>query len=165
MKKSIAWILAATACTVLALTGCRAIQKKIGEEIGEKIIENASGGDVEIDDDRVTYEDNEGNSLTYDESGDVQWPDSIPHEVPKFQGEIVSVLDVEGSTMVSFQNVNEKDVVSYIGEVKENGFSANMEYNQGETRGGVYNLESITLTVAYSKNDSSLMITCSISEE
>lgn len=165
MKKRIAWILAAAVCAVLTLTGCGAIQKKIGQEIGEKIIENASGGDVEIDDGRVTYEDEEGNSMTYDESGGLEWPDSIPSEIPPFRGTIVSVLEMGEGAMISFQDVGEQNVVDYIHDVKEDGFTADMEYNGSDTRGGIYSLEGITLSVAYAKSDDALVITYTISEE
>ena len=45
---------------VLGLVGCQSIEDKIGEEIGEGIVGAATGSDVEVTDDGVTIETEDG---------------------------------------------------------------------------------------------------------
>jgi len=62
---------------IFSMSGCgvkKKIENKIGEAIGEKIIEGAIGQKVDVDGDQVTLEGDDGSKFTI---GGGEWPKTI----------------------------------------------------------------------------------------
>ncbi|HSQ21460.1 MAG TPA: hypothetical protein VLQ52_01490 [Coriobacteriia bacterium] len=68
----------------LGLAGCKSVSDKIGEEIGEEIVGGAIGGDVEVDDDQVTIETDEGETTIA--GGEGVLVDEFPRDFPLYDG-------------------------------------------------------------------------------
>jgi hypothetical protein len=65
---------------VLGLAGCKSASEKIGEEIGEAVVGGAVGADVEVDEDRVTIETDDGVATIAGGEGMLvaEFPDDFP---------------------------------------------------------------------------------------
>ena len=66
----------------LGLVGCKSIEDKIGEEIGEELVGAATGSDVEVDGDSVTIETEEGDVTIANDTGEL--PDGFPDDFPLY---------------------------------------------------------------------------------
>ncbi|MFA6028202.1 MAG: hypothetical protein WC752_04725 [Patescibacteria group bacterium] len=78
----------------VSFTGCFLTDKikdqvsdKIGEEIGEKIVSSATNSDVEVDNNKVTINTNEG---TMQWGEDVSLPSNFPEDVPVYENASVT---------------------------------------------------------------------------
>lgn len=116
-------ILVAALFLITALAGCGALEKA-EEKASEKVLEEAMGGDVkvDIDGDKYTYEDNEGNRTEF---GGTEWPtDEAAAFIPKFnKGTITASSLVSNVYLVEFEEVKQADYDSYLQEIKDAGFT------------------------------------------
>ncbi len=88
------------AALALAVTGCSAVEDKIGEEVAEGIIGSATGTDVEMDDDSVTISGDDGDVTV---SGGTEVPKEFPDDFPLHDtAELDSVSSIESGDEASF---------------------------------------------------------------
>lgn len=94
------WLGLLVAALALAVTGCSAVQDRIGEEIGEEIASGVVGGDVEVDGDSVTVSGEDGDVTI--EGGGADLPDGFPDDFPMHDEAPVdsasSISGAEGTT-------------------------------------------------------------------
>ena len=92
------------------------IEKKAGEAIGEKILEQVGGGDisVNIDDDQLVIEGSDGEKMHF---GGGEWPDDskLIKAIPEYDsGKITSVFKTDGSVSVTIDETDDKYFESYL---------------------------------------------------
>ena len=118
----------------------------VGEEIAEQAIEDSGGEDVDIDidDESVTIEGEEGTVKVG--TGDV--PDAFPDELTIAEGEIISSVDTPEGAMVS---VTVDDALAAfddaVADFEANGWTKDQVSESGEIR-----------TARYSKGDDHAMV-------
>jgi hypothetical protein len=132
MKKRLIFVLVLV--LILSLSGCgvkKKIENKIGEAIGEKIIEGATGQKVDVDGDKVTIKGEDGSNVTF---GGGEWPKSdLIKNIPEFKdGKIESVMSREESVAMSIENVEQKDFEKYLGGIKKDFPKDAFEMNSSE---------------------------------
>ena len=121
MRITLALVLVAGA---LALVGCN----KIAEEASEAIVEGATGVDVEVDEEKVTIEGEDGESIEIQgESSEL--PDGFPDEMPVYDADIVSstrmAVDNQTSyTVIQTTTDSSDDVIAwYHDELAKEGWT------------------------------------------
>lgn len=145
---------------VLSLLGCgvkKKIENKIGEAIGEKIIEGATGQKVDVEGDKVTVKGEDGSKLTL---GGGEWPDNdLIKNIPVFKnGKIESVMSNEQSMVMFIESVEQQDFEKYMESIKtsfpEDAFEMNSDevISYGGTNGSIqvqltYEIENKTLGI------------------
>lgn len=102
-------------------------QKKIGDEILEKAIEQSTGNNVELNtaDGKMSVE-SDGRKIEV-QSEHASWPKDMPSGVPVFSyGTIKAVTHTEAPGVngwtVAFENVSENSIKAYDAELKRRGF-------------------------------------------
>lgn len=98
---------------LMSLVACNIKQK-----IGEKLIENALGNNVDINGDEIKIKGENGQEVTY---GSKKWPDSeLAKKIPKFEkGTIEGTFVDKKAIIISMQDVKEADFNSYLEKIKE----------------------------------------------
>ena len=126
MKK--VWVGIIVIALALGLVGCKSIEDKIGEEIGEGIVGAATGSDVEVTDDGVTIETEDGDVTISDDTGEI--PDGFPSDFPLYDGyELDGASSMSGGGQTSYYiNMTSEDPVEdvynwYKGEFTDNGWN------------------------------------------
>lgn len=119
MKKLLVLLL--VLALIFSVAGCgvkKKIENKIGEAIGEKIIEGATGQKVDIEGDKVTIGGKEG-SLTF---GGGQWPDNdLVKSIPEFRdGKIEAVMSSEETVTIAIEEVEQRAFENYLANIKKN---------------------------------------------
>ncbi len=104
----------------LALAGCGVkenLQKKAGEALAEKILGDA-GVDVDLDDDTVVIEGEDGQKITFSED---KWPTTdLAKKIPEYKdGKITSVMETSESVFIMLEEVSEDYFLDYLEEIKE----------------------------------------------
>jgi|BioPla2DNA2_1021312.scaffolds.fasta_scaffold02629_6 hypothetical protein len=137
MKKFIVWILMVLIAT--SLIGCgtkNKIKEETEETIVEKVIEEAGGGDVDIDGETITIKGEDGQEMIF---GNTDWPTSdLAKYIPEFKdGNIVTVMEMNNSLLITLENVSEKDFTDYQDSIKNifNENSYEMKSEGGVTYG------------------------------
>ncbi|MFA6948275.1 MAG: DUF6591 domain-containing protein [Eubacteriales bacterium] len=165
MKKTAAVLL--SVLLAFALPACGA-SEKLQEKAAEKVIENALGGDVNvnIDGDKYSYEDKDGNRMEF---GGTKWPtDEAAAFIPKFTGgDIVSTAFVANMYLIEIENVSQKDYESYAQTVKDAGFTeqAFTVEADGSYQYQALNSDGKYMVVLYEAEDQMLHITGAIEIE
>lgn len=117
----------------LVLTSCvkQKAEELIAEKVGEKILEKATGGKVDIDLDNkgemASIETDDG-KMVFGES--LPWPKEAFSKIPELKRiNIMNVVEVDnGSTVsVSFSGITIAEARSYIKELKTSGFKSQMD--------------------------------------
>ncbi|NLZ52638.1 MAG: hypothetical protein GX892_05740 [Thermoanaerobacteraceae bacterium] len=103
-----------------SVSGCgvkKKIENKIGEAIGEKIIEGATGQKVDVDGDQVTIKGEDG-SFTI---GGGQWPDNdLVKNIPEFRdGKIEGVMSSEETVAITIEEVEQRVFENYLANIKK----------------------------------------------
>ena len=146
----------------LQLFGCSAkdnIEEKAQEKLAEKILENAGGGKVDIDGDKVTFKGDDGQEVTV---GGSKWPTSdLAKNIPEFtKADSYSVIDSTESVFISMESVKKKDFDEYLEKIKKDFAKESFEANSdgylsygGNNDKGIsvmmqYSEETLTITVA-----------------
>lgn len=148
MKKIITFLLAFM--MLATLVGCGA-KEKAEEKLTEKVIEEAGGGDVDIDGDKVTIKGEDGEELVV---GSTEWPTSeLAKSIPEFkEGKITAVLDSEDSILVTLESVKVKDATAYFETIKNEFTVEAFEVNSdGYISYGAKNAEGVGITLQYSE--------------
>ena len=110
-------LLTATFSTLL--TGC---QKKVEEKMAEKIIEDATGAEVDISGDTTTIKTDEGETKIGENQ---KWPKDKMGDLPELKANITMVMedyDKEKDInlgMVYFDSLKKDDAEKYLGYIKE----------------------------------------------
>lgn len=136
---------AALALTMaVSLSGCSLTDKlmnKAGEKIGEKIVEKATNSEVDVTNNQVTVNTNEG-STTWGEN--LSLPDDFPTDVPIYSGANIATSTTDTSsnafyiTMISsddFKTISDyyKAEIENQGWTTENASSYNSESGKSTT--------------------------------
>lgn len=151
MKKILALLIAAT--LVLSLAGC-GVKEKASEKIAEKIVEEAIGGKVDVDGDKVTIKGEDGTEVKF---GGTEWPKTdLMKNIPEFKdGTIATVMESDKYAMVVIEKVKEEDATKYLDEMKKtftkNSFSMDSD--------------GVTTYMAGNDNDLSVQVTYDSGEE
>jgi hypothetical protein len=153
MRKVIAILLALI--LVLSFTGCNAkakLQEKIGEELAEKLLETAGGGDIEIDGDKVTIKGEDGEEVTF---GGGEWPKSgLAKSIPEFKkGKISSIMELPDSLMITVEASKKDDVEAYFEKIR-NDFPLNN-----------YESKMNGITSLYGENDAGIAVSLIYTDE
>lgn len=162
MKKSL--LLIFILIFTLTAVGCGA-KEKVEEKIAEQVIQSATGVEVDINDEEVTIEGEDGQEVTI---GGTEWPDSdMAKKIPEFkEGKVSSVVNSAENVMIVIEEVEKKDVLKYA----EN-FIDTYTYNtfiiksqDGVTYSGSNN-EGLSVSLGYTENDKSLLISAAQGEK
>ena len=112
------------------LAGC----KSPGEAIEEKIIEDITGGKVEVDGDKVTIETEDGLQATI---GGGDWPaDQMGAKIPKLEtGKVAFVANAEETCTLIVGEIKQKAFEDYLDKVTGAGFAAEeLGYSSDDNR-------------------------------
>lgn len=144
----------------LSLGGCGAkekVEKKAGEILGEKILENV-GFDAKIDGDKMVIKGQDGQEVTI---GGADWPSSdLAKKIPEFKGgKLASLIESVDSVFIVIEDISDEDFTNYLEEVKKSFTNETYEIN---TDTGIIfsaaNEENIVVMATYEKDEG-----CSIS--
>lgn len=129
MKKI--FLLLLLAVSILLVSGCSFITKKITDKVAGEVLENAAGGDVDVDIDegKVVIKNEDGSEVVM---GGTEWPaGAAAQSIPVFEdGNIDYVTDFATSAMISVKDVTKDEYLAYVEKLKAEGFtenSANLE--------------------------------------
>ncbi len=146
---------------ILSMSGCgvkKKIENKIGEAIGEKIIEGATGQKIDIQGDKVTVKGEDGSKLTL---GGGEWPkNDLIKNIPEFKnGKIESTMSSEESVVMFIENVEQKDFEKYLENIKKDFTEDAFEMNSEEviSYAGA-NGKSVQVQLTYEIENKSLSI-------
>jgi hypothetical protein len=146
---------------ILSMSGCsvkKKIENKIGEAIGEKIIEGATGQNVDVQGDKVTIKGEDGSKLTL---GGGEWPkNDLIKNIPEFKGgKIESTMSTEESVVMSLESVEQKDFEKYLENIKKDFTEDAFEMNSDEviSYAGL-NEKSVQVQLTYEIENKSLSI-------
>lgn len=159
MKKILICLL--TFMLLFLFTGCGA-KEKLEEKVAEKVFEEAGGGDLDIDGDKVTIKGDNGETVTF---GDSKWPTSeLASIIPEFKdGAVDGVLESADSVVITLESVKEEDVSAYWETIKKDFpkdvyemiatdfITANGHNDEGINVSLVYMSEVLTITVTASQ--------------
>lgn len=155
MKKILICLL--TFALLFSFAGCDA-KEKSEKKVAEKVFEEAGGGDLDIDGDKVTIKGDNGETVTF---GDSKWPTSeLAKNIPEFKdGTVNGVLESADSVVITLETVKEEDVSPYW-EIIKKDFSKDVYEmiatdfitvsgydNEGINVSLVYMSEVLTITV------------------
>jgi hypothetical protein len=169
MKK----FLAVSVCTLLVgvmAAGCgirEKIEKKAGEAIGEKIVEEMAGDDVDvdIDGDKVVIKGEDGEELAL---GGTEWPDSGAIEnIPKYKsGKVDSVIETKRSAQLEIIETDKEYFEEYIDSIKDEFDTEQYESNSSDniTYSGK-NDDGVSVLFVFTLEDESCFITVSEPEK
>lgn len=118
--------LAAAATTLVTLTACGGT----AETGTEQVAEEATGGDVAIDDEGITMTDDQGNQMAMGEG--VAVPDNWPSNVPLFDGTLVMVSsNADGTATASWTTEGDPTAVAdaYGAQLESAGYSMQSDSN------------------------------------
>lgn len=115
MKKILICLLTFT--LLFSFTGCGA-KEKLEEKVAEKAFEEAGGGDLNIDGDKVTIKGDNGEKVTL---GDSKWPTSeLAKNIPEFKdGTVSGMMETTDSIVITLESVQEEDVLPYWETIKK----------------------------------------------
>lgn len=165
MKRLFTLFLAAV--LLLSASSCgikRRIEDKIGEAVGEKMIEKMTGQEVDVEGDEITVKGEDGSEISF---GSTEWPDNeLMKGIPKFEkGTISEVTKSDVLNIIIFTDVKQKDYENYRDKIKE-AFTVNpvdmtlddLITYAGSNEKGVYvqisfNMDDNTVTFSASKSD------------
>lgn len=129
MKKAVVVVL--VVIMVLSLCACSKVADKIAEEGVEKLVENATGADVEISNDGAKIEVN-GASIQSGE--DLKWPADAMGKLPEPKGKITVVMiddATKGGTVV-LSEMEPDEGKQYAEKLKEMGFKDGMSIEDAD---------------------------------
>ncbi len=145
-----------TFALLFSFTGCGA-KEKLEEKLAEKVF-GETGGDLDMDGDKITIKGENGETVTF---GDNKWPTSeLAKNIPEFKdGTVNGVLESADSIVITLESVNKEDVSPYwetikkdfpkdVYEMNSSGFSTfSGSSDEGLTVSLAYMDEMLTITV------------------
>lgn len=150
MKKIVIWILIVLLAASLA--GCGAKEKldeKAGEALAEKVIEEAGGGDVDIDGDKVVIKGEDGAEAVF---GETEWPTSdLAKSIPEFKGgKVVAVMEMNDSLLITLEGASKEGFTDYLDEIKKTFTEETYDMkSEGSVTYGAENGEGIGVMLMY----------------
>lgn len=128
------------------------------EQVAEKVFEEAGGGDLDIDGDKITIKGDNGEKVTF---GDSKWPTSdLAKNIPEFKdGTVSGMMETTDSIVITLESVKEEDVSPYWETIKKDFskdvyemiatdfITVNGHNNEGINVSLVYMSEVLTITV------------------
>ena len=148
------------------LTGCgirEKLEKKAGEVIAEKIVEEVAGGDVDvdIDGDKVVIEGEDGEELAI---GGSEWPKSGAVEnIPEYKsGKVDSVIETKRSAQLEILETDKEYFEEYIEGIKDEFDTEQYESKSSDsiTYSGK-NDDGVSVLFVFTEEDESCFITVS----
>jgi hypothetical protein len=122
---------------LLSISACSKIVDKVAEKGVEKLVENTTGAEVDINKDGTTIEAN-GGSVQAGE--DLKWPEDAMGELPAPKAKITFIMvdDASKGGTVAFTELELDDARKYIDKLKEMGYKdgMNVEDSDGVFFGG-----------------------------
>jgi hypothetical protein len=102
---------------IIFIAGC-GLKDKIVEEVTDKTIENVTGGKVDIDEDKVIINGENGEKAVI---GKTEWPNSeLVKNIPEFdKGSIIAVYDNIDSVGISLEDIKKEDAATYYELIKK----------------------------------------------
>lgn len=152
---------------VLSLTGCGAkekLEEKAGEALAEKVMEDAGGGDVDIEGDTVKIKGEDGEEVIF---GETEWPTSeLAKSIPEFKGgKVVTVMEMNDSLLIALEEAGKEDFADYLDEIKKTFTEEAYDMkSEGSVTYGAENGEGIGVMLMYIE-DESLSITVTQTEQ
>ena len=143
---------------VLSLTGC-GTKQKLEEKVAEKVIEDASGGKVDIDGDTIKMQGKDGEDITI---GGTKWPNSdLVKNIPKFEdGTIISVMETKDTSIINLDQVKKEDFVKYLEEIKKDYTEEAYEVtSEGNVTYGANNVDGISVQIFYMDKTVNITVT------
>lgn len=136
------------------------IENKIGQTIGEKILEGASGGkgDVTITDDGVTVKNKEtGESMGF--GADAKIPDGFPSDIPRYGGSAIALVSLSSdakSAMLAV-TIDGKTLAElsewYDAKLTTSGYERTTQVNSSELVMNEYKKNKITLSLVVTSGE------------
>ena len=110
MKRKLLMIFILLIAVSTLMTGCK---KKLEEKIAEKIIEDATGGNVDISKDTTTIKTEQGETKVGE---NLKWPKDIMGNLPELKANITMVVEDKESTigMIYFDDLEVKNAENYL---------------------------------------------------
>lgn len=129
-------VVGATLLVAALLSGCGA-EEKMAEKTTEKIL-SQDGSDVDIDGEKVTVKDKDGNAMSFGEG--VELPDDFPADIPLPQGDYkISSVISQGEGMNMMLALEDPDIKSVEEHLKSSFIAAGYTVEEGlrmENEGG-----------------------------
>ncbi len=146
--------------TVLTIS-CRKASEKTGEELMEKVLENATGKNAEVDLSSGKAVIETGDGKVEVDSNAKSWPSEIPGDVPEFKfGKVkavtTSIMDGSKSWNIAFEEVQDGFLDKYEAQLKEKGFET-IIIKMGD-KGGTVTAESDKYSVFLMGGEGNLSI-------
>lgn len=117
---------------VLSLCSCSKITEKIAEKGMEKLVESATGAEVDITKDGAEIK-VEGGSI---QSGDdLKWPKDAMGDLPEPKAKVTFIMAADGGKggSVNISDFDEDDAKKYIEKLKEMGFKEVLNLHDSES--------------------------------
>lgn len=145
------FLLLCVAALAVGMVGCQSVGDKIAEEAGERIVEGATGVDVEADGEDVTITGEDGSSFTSSASGEL--PEDWPEDVPVYDGNITSSMVTEGKFTLAVEAEDPPvDVFEWsLEQIKDEGWTVTTEFKA--ENGGTIAAEKDDRIVQYTVTD------------
>lgn len=159
MKKILMQVLLFT--LVLTATGCGAkkkLEQKVGEALTEKMIESVTDSKVDIEGDKITIRDEQGQEATI---GGSEWPKSdLVKNIPEFKnGTVTSVLDSPDYILITMEKVDKNDFTKYLETIKNEFTEGALEMTAEDvTSYMASNNKGIGIQISYAQGDENLSI-------
>lgn len=116
--------------TIIAilLTGCK---QKIEEKITEKVIESATGADVDIDKDNAVITTPEG---TTQMGSNIEWPKDKMGDLKELKANITMFTEDKENTYsyIMFEGLDKSDAEKYLESIKELGYNSVYEITSAD---------------------------------
>lgn len=149
----------------MILAGCKkSIEEKISEGITEKILEEATGGEVDIDSDSGTITTDSGSTQF---GGNIKWPEGKVGDLPELKANLTMVMEDKdnSATLIYFDSLSIEDAQKYIENIKGMGYESAYEtstesgysYQGNNGKGG-------EVVFAYNNDDGSGALTYTVVE-
>ncbi len=154
------------ACVLFAflmfgLLGCGSIEDKIAEKATEKIVESATGAQVDIDKGSVKVE---GEGGSFEAGENMAWPQDAMGDLPEPKATVTGVIRAgEESCTVTFTEMASDDAREYVAVLTEMGYKNGMNIadqeslmlagtkDDGSSLSFIYNITAKEGTVTYGK--------------
>ncbi len=146
---------------MVGLLGCGSIEDKIAEKATEKIVEGATGAQVDIDNGGVKVE---GEGGSFEAGENLDWPQDAMGDLPEPNATVTGVIKGgEESCTVAFSGMAVDDAKDYMAALTEMGFKNGMNLadqeslmltgarDDGSNVSFIYNITAKEGTIAYGK--------------
>lgn len=153
MKKRTQFGLLLVVCLCAGLAGCTFA--------GEKVLEGASGGNVNIEGDSIEFIGEDGEAVSV---GGGDWPDSeLGQKVPRFTGGTVnSAVSTDDGIMISMSEVDEAAIAAYFEQIKADFKENTVESTMDDlTTYTGFNADGVGVAVYYTKSKAEVLISIS----